>query len=362
MKKIIFCVVVCFLGLAGCTLNRNSFPSALRPILDQRVAELASREDGVCIAGRVKMSDGTPIHSGKDVKVNFLQNVDAPLWIYDGGWFMMDRTFQPQPSPYQRPAKLALRAFGYDSIDASLAPLQGQITYLEFVMHKTPVEKLASITGTVINEQNEPIDSARISLSFSFAYNVTNDEPRISINTEQDGQYSFEDLSITEHHILVSASGYASFSTNVTPLAGRTTTKNLKIYRNHSIIIDYVYQADGSRSFTGGKLQSGTLEWGNGHQGLDFSDGRVEEYEHGSERDIEMRQYQGLPKFQIFYVDSKIDNGFYDAGTVAFDSVAEAAEKNYDRNAKPCVAGHVYIVKTYEGNYAKFIVKEIGIQ
>ncbi len=355
MKKIIFCVVVCFLNLAGCALNRSNFPLALRQSLDQRAAELASRGGGVCIAGRVKMSDGAPVRSGKDVKVNFFQRADIPLWLYDGGWFIMDRTFQP--GSYPEPAKLMLRAFGYDPIDAPIAVLQEQITYVEFVLHKTPAQELASITGTVINEQNEPIDSARISLSFPFAYNVTNDEPRISINTEQDGQYSFENLTITEHHILVSASGYASFSTNVTPLAGRTTTKNLKIYRNHSIIIDYVYQADGSRSFTGEKLKTGTLEWVNGNDGMDFSDGRVEEYEPDSLRDIEMRQNQGELKFQNFYVNG--NNGFYDTGAVGFDTVVEAAEKGYNTRQKPCVAGHVYVVKTYEGNYAKFIVKEV---
>jgi hypothetical protein len=229
-------------------------------------------------------------------------------------------------------------------------------------MHKTPAEKLASVSGIVTDEQGKPVAGAWVRLSFPFSSHGTDSEPDMSITTGTDGKYAFEGLSPTEHSLVASASDCAYHSIRFAPSAGETATKNLTLYRNHKIVIDYVYQADGSRSFAGGKLKTGTLEWGNGHQGLDFSDGRVEEYEPKSLRDIEMRQDQDKLKFAIFYVDSEIKNGFYDAGAAEFDSVVEAAEKGYDTNPKLCVIGHVYVVRTYEGHYAKFIVKEIGIQ
>jgi hypothetical protein len=208
-----------------------------------------------------------------------------------------------------------------------------------------------------VSEQNEPFSGASVSLSFPFASRGVKEMPYVSIVTGPDGQYSFEGLSGAEHAVVASASGCAYHRIYVTPPAGKTITENLALYRNRKAVIDYVYQADGSRNFTGGNLQTGTIEWVNGTGGINFSDGRVEQYEPNSLRDIEMTQSRDTLGFRIFYVNGK--NGFYDAGAVNFESVTEAAESGYSTGAKPCIVGHVYVVRTYEDNYAKFIVKGI---
>jgi hypothetical protein len=354
MKKVIFCIVA-FLGLPVLAIDYNDFPPALQQILDQRTADLASK-GGICVAGSVTTNNEVYFGSGKDVKINFLHGVDAPLWVYDGGWFIMDRTFPA--SSNQGPARLILRAFGYDPIDASIATTEGKITYAEFVMHKTPAEDLATVTGVVTDDQNEPVEGASVNLSFPSASHGVNEEPYRSVTTEPNGRYSFKGLSGTEHNLLAGESGYGYHSVRFTPSAGETVTKNLILYPNLKIVIDYVYQADGSRDFTSGDLEKGSIEWVHGSKGVDFSDGKAEEYEPESLRDIEMRQGQGELNFQIFYVNGQ--NGFYDAGDVAFESVKEAAETGYSTKMRPCRAGHTYIVKTYENNYAKFVVRSIS--
>jgi hypothetical protein len=355
VKKIIFCIVILF-NLPAWAIDYNDFPPNIQQLIDERTDELAS-DGNIFIAGRVTMDDGAPINGGKDVKVNFLQGVDAPLWVYDGGWFVMDRTFPA--SSNKRPATVALRAFGYDPIDASIATTEGEITYAEFVMHKTPAEKLATITGVVMDDQNEPFEGEPVNLSFPYASHGVNEEPYRSVTTEPNGQYSFKGLSETEHYLLAAASGYAYHHVGIKPPAGKTVTKNLKLYPNLGIVIDYVYQADGSRNFNSGSLKTGTIKWVFGNDGVDFSDGKAEEYEPQSLRDIEMRQDQGKLKFQIFYCNGQ-QNGFYDAGDVVFESVKEAAETGYSTEMKPCIVGHTYIVKTYENNYAKFVVRSIS--
>jgi hypothetical protein len=361
MKKSIFCLIICFLNLAGCALNRNIFPKNLQQVLDQRTAELKPKK-GICIAGRVKMSDGAPISSGKDIMVNLCQGVDEPLWVYKDGWFVMGRTLSSHYAGTNK--KFVLRAYRYDPIDAFITILQGEITYVEFVMQKTPAEDLASVTGIVVNDQNKPFAGASVNLSFPFANHGYRGDigytyPCREMITGQEGRYSFEGLSAAEHSLVASASGYAFHRVNFTPPAGETAIQDLKLYRNLSIIIDYVYQADGSRSFTGGKLQTGTIKWLNGPGGIDFSDDKVEGYEPNSLRDIEMRQDQGKLKFQIFYCNGQ-QNGFYDAGDVDFESITEAAETGYSIMVKPCIIGHTYIVRTYESNYAKFVVRSIS--
>lgn len=355
MKKVIICIIIFFFNLPAAAIDYNDFPPNLQQLLDERIAELTSNE-GICIAGRVIMDNEAHISSGKDIQVNLNYGFDEPLWVYDGGWFIMGRT---RKSGYRaRPAKFVLRAFAYDPIDASIAILQGEMTYVEFVMYETPYEELASITGTVVNEQNEPFDGARVTLSFPFASHGVNEKPYMSMVTEPDGQYFFEGLSGAEHSIVASASGWAYHRINVTPPAGETTIKNLALYRNRKAVIDYIYQVDGSRNFTSGDLQEGTIEWLNGTGGIDFSDDKVEQYERESLRDIEMTQGQDMLDFRIFYCNGK--NGFYDAGGVDFESVTEAAESGYSTAAKPCAVGHVYVVRTYEDNYAKFIVISIS--
>jgi hypothetical protein len=179
----------------------------------------------------------------------------------------------------------------------------------------------------------------------------------MTTQTGPNGEYSFDNLSGAEHRVVASKSGYAYHSAKFTPPEGGVgAVKNLKLYPKRRITIDYVYQADGSRNFTSGEIQAGSIEWLVGEGGVDFSDGQVEEYEPDDLRDLELRQEKGVLKFDVFYI--KGPNGFYDAGAVPFEALTEAAETGYATGEKPCEVGHVYVVRTYEeDNYAKFIVK-----
>jgi hypothetical protein len=359
MKKVIFCIVVLF-NLPAWAIDYNDFPLALQQLLDQRTADLASK-GGIFVAGNVAASDGAYFGSGKELRVNFYQGVDAPLEIYDSGWFIMKRTLQPIPD--YGLAKLILRAFGYDPIDATIVASEGKITYLEYVMQKTPPENLTTITGIVTNDQNEPVGGVSVYLTFPHAY-YADENPLISVTTEPNGRYSFEKLSSTEYHLYIPiTSDYAGGFADVTPAKGKTTIKNIELYPNLGIVIDYVYQANGSRDFNSGDLRKGTIKWANGSDGVDFSDGRVKGYEPNSLRDIDMSQNQDVLSFSICYGNGKQNeqrNGFYDAGDVDFESVKEASETGYSEGAKPCKVGHTYVVRTFEGNYAKFVVKSIS--
>lgn len=178
----------------------------------------------------------------------------------------------------------------------------------------------------------------------------------MTTQTGPNGEYSFDNLSGAEHRVVASKSDYAYHSAKFTPPEGGVGAVDLELYPKRSITIDYVYQGDGSRNFTSGDIQAGTIDWLVGEGGVDFSDGQVEKYEPDDLRDLELGQEQGVLKFRVFYV--KGPNGFYDTGAVPFDSVTEAAETGYATGEKPCQVGHVYVVRTYEeDNYAKFIVK-----
>lgn len=354
MRFLFSYAVLSFLSMPILAIDYDDFPPELQQILDERIDELNTK-GGICIAGRVTTSNRTYISGGRDVLVNLYHGWDEPLWVYEHGWFIMGRTGS---SRYAGPGiGFVLRAFGYDPIDAFVTVLDGEMTYLEFRMLKTPADNLATVVGTVFDENNKPFNQAHVSISFPFANHGISNKPYMEVMTYRNGGFSFEGLSITKHKVAASASGYAYHSDTFTPPVGGVAVEDRTLFPNRRIVIDYVYQADGSRSFTEGDLRIGTIDWLNGAGGVDFSDGKVEGYEYpDSVRDIEMRQDQDVLKFRIFYAGK--GNGFYDVGAVDFNSVTEATDTGYSRRKYPCLVGHVYVVRTYEeDHYAKFIVK-----
>jgi len=345
-------VLVLTLVRAAAAVNYADFPADLRVLLDQRLASLHD-SGGICIAGRVTMDDGRFIRDGQDVLVNLHHAVDEPCRIYPGGWFIMSRTLSSYYAGTGR--GVVVRAFGYDPIDASVTVLDGYITYLDFVMYPTPEADLASIRGRVIDENSRPFNNARVLLDFPFASFGIGTQPLMELRSDATGYFEFTGLSITDHSLAAFATGYAYHLVLLTPPVGGVAVQNLKLYPNRRITIDYVYQANGSRSFTSGSIHTGTIDWLNGVGGVDFSAGAVEGYDPNDLRDLDMRQVQDVLEFDIGYATGY--NGFYDAGAVDFDSVVEAAATYYPTQEKPCLVGHVYVVRTYEeNNYAKFLV------
>ena len=224
---------------------------------------------------------------------------------------------------------VVLRAFGYDPIDASVTVLDGEMTYLEFELAKTPPENLATVEGRVLDENNRcsftghseygwPDERATVSIFFPFANNGTGTYPLISTDTGTTpipgqicGQFSFEDLSVCEYEVMATAEDYDYDSELVTPPAEDFDSISLKIYPNRSIMIFYVYQANGSRDFTGGQIHVGNIPWLSGSGGVDFSQALVVE---GPDQDLCMVQQADILRFEIPPED--IDAGFYDAGLI----------------------------------------------
>lgn len=349
-------LTVCASEVAG-TVDYDDFPTTLQSILDERIAAL-NTEGGICIAGRVTLSDGAPIHSGADAQVNFQPGLDEPTRMYEGGWFIMGRTL---PAFYASPGgMLAVRAFGYDPLDAPITVLTDEVTYADLMLMRTPSEQLSSVMGVVTDEDDQPFSDAKVSISFPFANFGIGSQgpsyPRREQTTGLDGRYEFTGLSDTAHSAVAWAPGYAFHSGSFTPPPGETAVENRRLYPNRTIRIRYVHQRDGTRNFTGGDLQVGTIYWLNGDGGVDFSEGRVEGYDWEDLRDLELRQYQDVLMFRVFYVTGR--NGYYDAGAIDFDDLMEAAESGYGITTSPVLVGHVYVVHTYEEDqFVKFLVE-----
>ncbi|MFA5292107.1 MAG: carboxypeptidase-like regulatory domain-containing protein [Phycisphaerae bacterium] len=351
MKKAIICAIFFFLGFPAYAIDYNDFPPELRQMLDKNISRIEPNQ--ICIAGRVTFSDGVSINSGKDLKINLLRGIDMPLWVYEDGMFMMDK---PYKYDSDAPWKISINAFGYEPVNSTIAIPKGKIFYIEYILAKPPPEKLSTITGTIVNENNEPLQDVHISLSFPNSSHGTGEEPGRETITGSDGRYLFDYLSSGEHKIFISVIGYASNIEFFKLPPGRTITKDFKLSKNLRIVIDYVYQDNNSTDFKDANLQTFTIEWPNGCE-MDFSEGQTINMANVTKPDIYLRQEFDSLKFEVHYANGK--NGFFDLGPLDFDSVENAPKSNYSLITVPCEIGHVYAVRTYEGKYAKFIVEDI---
>jgi len=99
-------------------------------------------------------------------------------------------------------------------------------------------------------------------------------------------------------------------------------------------------------------------------RGFRFATGDLSTGTPESRRDIDFRDANGsLASHQVFH--SAVGNSFYDAGEVPFESVTEADANprvypaDPPTRSLPVNLNHVYVVKTLDGKYAKFVVRKI---
>ena len=120
-----------------------------------------------------------------------------------------------------------------------------------------------------------------------------------------------------------------------------------------AITIDYVYQPTG-RSFNNGR--PGRIVLRPPQFGFLFGQGIANSTPQPD--DLRVEYHEGKVCFRNFHL-GRMNNGFYDAGVRTLQSVLEAAPAGYAWDYRDCLVGHVYVVRTYDGRYAKFIVLSI---
>jgi len=328
-------------------IDYSNFPPELQLILDDR--RFSTRvNNGFCFAGRVTFEDGAVITNGGDVMVNFINSVDIPLQVYSNGWFIA-KAFVPDN--YRTNGHLVLRAFAYEPLDYPTNAAARQITYVSLTMKRLPASKLGAIKGKIANEQGSPIGGVKVSVHFNLAY--SDEAPAKIITTDADGKFSFTGLCPTNYWMIASHKGTAGHSSGFSAPPGGVLETNLTLYPVRAITFDYVCQPNKSRDFTAGNPVWGSRTWTAGSGPMNFVD-QVIGWKNSP--DLNLEQLGNQLSFRSPYIGPKT-NGFYDAGVVPFTSVTNAAATGYDTRRVPCQVGHVYVVKTMNGFYAKLVVK-----
>ena len=257
----------------------------------------------------------------------------------------------------------------------------GTVYYADIKLEKTPDDELVTISGIVLEDGTDsPIEDAAVYLRI--ANGIVSVPGGITVvpggvgatqglrrtATDKDGRFSFEKVTPQVYQISVAKSGHSPTKLpHLSPEQLEGTEHVFRYYKQRDIEIEYVFQSDGSRDFTKGNLQPRTVTL---HpilnKGFRFATGDLSTGTTGTpegRRDIDFRDNNGSLAFhQVFYTE--VGSGFYDAGEVPFDSVTEAdadplVYPNPSTQSLPVNLNHVYVVKTLDGKYAKFVVRKI---
>lgn len=299
------------------------------------------------IAGRVTFSDSAWIEDPKNIQVNFEEDFGGShtCTVSPGGWFLSYGIFA-------RNGDLAMRSFSYLPIDFRTNFPANTINYVAFEMERVPDNQLTTIQGTVTDQTGAPLAGVRIGLAFNLAASPgDNSKPVQAARTREDGGFSFSGLAPAAYRLFANHPGRVHTGATVTTRSGAALQKNLTLFPLKSVTFDYVCQNAGMLDFTGGNLTRGTMTWDQSKQGIIFTSRK----DYAS--DLEGYQIGDQVGFSCVYGNGN-GNGFYDAGAVDFDSITKAPGTGYSMRRQPCVVGHVYVVKTYDGHYVKLVVKE----
>jgi len=335
--------------------------------------------NGLALIGRVVDAEGKPL-----TRWDF--DIDAPpggIFTWDGGWFMtpnifaaasprvktfLERVLSQGMTDNQEMLRFTVYTTTNEPIIGEIPITPGKVYYTEIKLPKMPAEALTFISGTMLDEDDNPIEDATVYLCVDVMNYVEHTLPTWwgtpsthtlrNVKTDEAGRFVFDNIARQPYLVLMSDRVYKSVApTNIPP--GRLGAEHLHVFRHYKareVEIEYIYQPDGSRDFTKGNLHSrtATLKSDPNYYAFRFDSGEVST---GSQ-DIQLSDGLGDLRFS----SGNRNSTFYDAGEVPFESVREADERsaNYNENSLPITLNHVYVVKTQDENYAKFIVRKIA--
>ena len=342
------CLLAFALSSFAWALGLEEVPEAIRTQLEETAEIMATGK--FLIVGRVSFQDGREIEGRAcaEVQVNFRNAIDVPLAVEPGGWFYTDDVIEED---YAEGGILRIRALGIAPIDVPVTVDAGIVVIDEIELI---TETGYAIEGTVRDAAGAPQQGIFVELFFPLSSTCW--EPLMSIVTGDDGTYRFDGLSSAVHHVRLGAPfGYVWMSADEAALpADSPAVVDLLLIPEMAMTLEYVYQPNGSRDFSGPGLVTGTIEWPAQGLGLDFEDGALEGYDAEDLRDLDLIQ-DGTSLF-VRCVYQTSENGFLKITDETFETITEAPENGYDTSRVACNVGDVFVVRTYEGHYAKFVI------
>ena len=379
------------------SIDLSSAPPAFLQELDRVQKALGSSGNQISVAGRVDDDSGSLLQPGdftvalkRDVategaELDLSQGHDT--YKYKGGWFIS------RPADQKRATVFAM-SFDQRPVAKQLLVKGGDIAWVHVVLPKAAPQELSVLQGIVTDEDGKPLSDATVTLTASVTNGYYSAQASQSVTTDAKGTYSLNQIvNLLPYTVQAAKSGYSFASVNLYPNSklkkGRDqgfiyetnpsaetarmsvgeirfdktlkTTKtpyrdslNIQLVYPRRVTIDYEFQVE--NQFTENpELKRAVLEE-RGH--AYFQDGSFREYK-GKPSDLRIQNLAGTMIFSHFYIGN--NQGHYDLGEVAFESVKALDLSKLMTGGTECRANHTYGLRTSDGKYVKLIVRDIEV-
>ena len=363
----------------------NPFDVSTYPEDFAQIEKEVKEKNGLALIAQVVDAAGNPInradfHIGSHYEPllpNYTPVAPAPTY---NGWFrtgnilttatgrtILEEIFSQNPPDWSNPIKFFVYTATNKPIEIEVPVTPGNVYYAQVTLAKTPENELVSLSGIALDDEDKPIADAHMLLKVRGGTGATAGLRQTT--TDEAGRFTFDKIAEQAYLVSINKSGYTVLNAMEVPVEKLGEEHVFHYYKQRDIEIEYVFQMDGSRDFMKGDLKprTVTLKASDYTKGFRFATGDMSASGGGSpesRNDISYRDNSGKLMFLQVHRSSKTINGFYDAGAVPFESIKEADERpevypNAPGSMMPVHLNHVYVVKTLDGNYAKFVVRRL---
>jgi hypothetical protein len=279
--------------------------------------------------------------------------------VFEGGWFANSISDLRKPQ-----VTVLMEAFSYHPLECNIPIRAGEISTFEVQMEPVAEQDWSVLHLKSLDAMGAAIPQAEVRI-------CTQSFGVLRLKTDSAGNCTARVPPGAEYVVSGDLAGYLNDFKDVKPDPGATENIELMMYadRNYLVKLEYVFQTDGSRGFSGPGVQLGNRELSLTRLPENFIYGAnvpnelrfmlSDDKRDPREYDLRARQEQNGVTFDSAYGHGH-QCGFIDLGPVEFDAVLEAPEKDYSKERESaCNLSHVYVMKTLEGRFVKFVVHSI---
>ncbi len=307
-------------------------------------------------AGRV-LIDGKPAQAPGDFYVRDTVH-------YENGWFLAYGIMSTA-------TETKCTFMGIRSEEATMKivgePNKDNVVFTRIRMKTASDDKLEDLVGRVVTEEGKPVADVDV---YAQSPKGTYSCQTGNVKTDHEGKYRFPKLFPRTWRVSISSSDKPS-DWNEAQTGLQATNPDLIVLSNKRITIDTVFQPDGSTDFSKNNAVKGEytlIPFGNGDtaKGNTKTGSRIEFHPTAKAKWGNPDLYFATGKGKFAFAQTRINNSpiaCCDLGEVDFNSVrvADTAKLSQKESEVPCLLNHVYLVRTQEGSYAKFVVRSIDV-
>ncbi len=261
---------------------------------------------------------------------------------YENGWFI-----NPQNRDISYDILLVVD-FRYGRLEQHVPIKEGQINLFQVVLKKPPQEKLSTFTGHIVDEQGDNIADAKVSVSIYISNGYSQPLAKREVQTDENGNFSIPDIIWQAYIIDIEKKGFADGYIKVSDIDDKLH-KEITLKRLRTYVMDYVYSED--NDFTNDQV----------HHSINLKLYNRFYFKTGAKGIMHSNKYD-LFLVDIDHFRNGVGSGIYCDYNLDFDKIEKVDEDSLCRRLDSIEKMKPYCMKTGQGNYVKFIIREIMIQ